>query len=119
MKDRNELDDLLKNSMQFDSGELPEPDPRSREKLRKKLKRKQLSNKHSLLSGLLNFFNMDIKLYHAGIGLAIMLLIFLVFRNNNETPSKFRQELIVADTNIGSSLKQDSFLVKNFNVSIN
>jgi hypothetical protein len=119
MKDRNELDDLLKNSMQFDDGKLPEPDPRIQERLRKKLKRKPLPNSNGLLSYLVNFLNLDIKLYHAGIGLAAILIILLVFRNNTETPSKFKQELIVADTNTGSSLKQDSFLVKNFNVSIN
>jgi len=118
METKNEFDDLLKRAMQFESGELPEPDPSIQKRLQKKVKKNAINKNKSFFSSIVQFLNIDIKLYHAGIAIAATLLIFLVLRNNNEAPATFKQKVIVADTNVGSSLKNDSFLVKNFSVSI-
>jgi hypothetical protein len=116
MEPINEMDDLLKHSMQFDANEIPEPDPEMQKRLRKKVEARKRSR---FTTGILNFLNMDIKLYHAGLAMAIVALLLVVLRHPAEAPKQYNQGVILADTSIGTSLKDDTFLVKNFSARIN
>jgi len=113
---RNELDELLKQSMQFSEGEIPEPDKASYNKLRKMIKsRKRPKNLF------LRLLTVEIKLYQAGLALTAMALVFVMLRpvqlpqSPNDTGSGSSD---TAAAFKGSSLKHDTFLVKNFSTSI-
>jgi len=113
METKNELDDLLKRAMQFNNGELPEPDPRIQKRLRKKLIRNSAIKHNRFLSGLITFLNIDIKLYHAGIGIAVAIMLFIFLRNGCGAPAETRQPVIVADTNVDLMHKNDSAFIKD------
>ena len=119
MENKNELDDFLKRNLQFDANEMPEPDPRIQKKLRKRVERNKTFKSNRFMSALVQFLTMDIKLYHAGIAIAAVSIIFLALRHTTETPAHFGHHIIVADTNTGTSLKEEGFLVKNFSTTIN
>ena len=113
---KNEMDDLLNNAMQFTEGEIPEPDKAMYNKLRKKVSsRKPKTNPFARL------LNIEIKLYQAALAVTAVAVICLVFR-----PATFPQGagnigMPGSDTATafkGSSLKSDSFLVKNFTSAI-
>jgi hypothetical protein len=113
---RNELDELLKQSMQFSEGELPEPDKNSYNKLRKMIKPQNRPKNFFL-----RLLTVEIKLYQAGLALTAMAIVFIMLRpvqlpqNTNDTGSGSSD---TAAAFRGSSLKHDTFLVKNFSTSI-
>ena len=113
---KNEMDDLLSNAMQFTEGEIPEPDKALYNKLRKKVDaRKPKGNPFSRL------FNLEIKLYQAALAVAVVAIICLVFRPATLPQDTGNIGMPGSDTATafkGSSLKSDSFLVKNFTSAI-
>ncbi len=113
---RNELDELLKRNMQFDENELPESDRNSYLKLRGMIKPQKNSQ-----NALLRFLTFEVRLYQAGLALAAIVVVVIMLRplqvpqnitspgsDSSDTASVFR----------GSSLKHDTFLVRNFSTSI-
>lgn len=116
MNTGDELNDLLKGAMQFEKGDVPEPNPAIHKRLRKKIK----SRPKGLIQGLTRFLNLDIKLYQAGIAIATTtVIILLVLKCTTVSTPQPNQNIIVADTNVGSTLLNDSFLVHNFSVQVN
>jgi|GEM_PF-1547567 len=118
METGNGMDDLLKRAMQFDSGELPEPDPSMQTKLRKKVLRKKTLGGNRFISVIIGFFNIDIKLYHAGLAMVGVALVLIIVHSTGERSTHAGDSIMVADTNSGSSLKDDTFLVRNFSAQI-
>jgi len=113
---RNELDELLKRNMQFGENELPEPDKNSYLKLRGMIKPQKRNQ--NVFFRLLTF---EVKLYQVGLALAAVIVVMIMLRpiqapqnitapgsDGSDTASVFR----------GSSLKHDTFLVRNFSASI-
>lgn len=96
----NELDNLLKHAMQFDSGEVPEPDSAIQKGLRKKLKG-QTPAKNRYIASLASQLGLDIKLYYLGLAVSAA-TIFIVFRNTSNEPKHTLNNIIIADTNSGS-----------------
>ncbi len=113
---KNEMDDLLSNAMQFTEGEIPEPDKARYNKLRKKVgARKPKTNP------LARLFNLEIKLYQAALAVTAVAIICLVFRPAIIPQGTENMGMPGSDTATaykGSSLKSDSFLVKNFTSAI-
>lgn len=113
---KNEMDELLKKAMQFTEGELPEPDKANYNKLHKKVAARKVNK-----SPWAKFFALEIKLYQAVLATATVAVICILLR-----PAALPQNTNVlgqpgADTATafkGSSLKSDSFLVRNFTSSI-
>ena len=116
---KNELDELLKSRMQFAEGEEPEPNVHIQKTLRKKVEQRK-ENNHAF-SMLLRLMNTDIKLYHAGLAVAAVAMVFVLLRPVAPNPITTNNGVggtQVADTaGNSSSLKQDSFLVKNFSTT--
>ena len=113
---KNEMDDLLKNAMQFGKNELPEPDKKVYKKLRSQVGAKKAYK--NMFARLLTF---EVKFYQAALAMAAVAVICLVLRpaalpqnsddlglNGSDTAAAFK----------GSSLKSDSFLVRNFTSTI-
>ena len=116
---KNELDDLLKNVMQFTKEEEQEPAAYIQQLLRKKVEQRK---KHkNLFATILRFMNADIKLYHAGLAVTAVAVVFVLLRPVAPAPTTIDNGVggtQVADTAGNcNSLKQDSFLVKNFSTS--
>ena len=113
---KNELDDLLKQSMQFSEGEIPEPD-----KARYNMLKKLIKPENKPRNIFLRLLTIEIKLYQAGLALTAVVLAFLMLRpvqapqNINDAGSGSSD---TAAAFKGSSLKHDTFLVKNFSTSI-
>ena len=113
---KNELDELLKQSMQFSGGEIPEPDKASYNKLRKMIRPKNRPRNFFL-----RLLTVEVKLYQAGLALTAMALVFIMLRpvqvpqNTNDAGSGSSD---TAAAFKGSSLKHDTFLVRNFSTSI-
>jgi hypothetical protein len=116
---KNELDDLLKNAMQFTKEEEPEPASHIQQSLRKKVEQRK-ANKN-VFATILRFMNTDIKLYHAGLAVTAVAVVFILLRPVAPTPTTTDNGVggtQVADTAGNcNSLKQDSFPVKNFSTS--
>jgi hypothetical protein len=116
---KNELDELLKSRMQFAEGEEPEPEAHIQKALRKKVEQRKANN-HAF-NMLLRVMNTDIKLYHAGLAVAAVAMVFILLRPvapNPVTTNNGVGGTQVADTaGNSSSLKQDSFLVKTFSTT--
>ena len=113
---RNELDELLKGNMQFDENELPEPDKGSYMKLRGMIKPQK--NNRNVFLRLLTF---EVKLYQAGLALAAVIIVMIMLRpiqvpQNIASPGSDSSD--TASVFKGSSLKHDTFLVRNFSTSI-
>src|SRR5579863_3752095 len=106
MDTNNEIDDLLKRSMQFGEDEIPEPDLRIHENLRKKINGTKIRSS-TFINTLVQFMNLDIKLYHAGIAVAIVTIIFFMLRNTKGDTQHIKNDIIIADTNTGSNPKDD------------
>jgi len=111
-----ELEKLLKNSLQFEGNELPDPDPSILLDLRKKvLLRKRPDN--NFISTFMRIMNMDIKLYKAGLAFSVMLIFFVTLLTcGSQSKTSDNEGKLFADSSSFSnspSLKQDSFLMKN------
>lgn len=116
MSTGDELNDLLKRAMQFEKGEMPKPEPDIHRRLRKKIKEQG----KGFVPKLRQFLNLEIKLYHAGIAVAAtVVIIVLILKCTTVSTTRPNQNIIVADTNVGSTLINDSFLVRNFSVQVN
>ena len=108
----NELDELLKRSMQLDNAEVPEPSVDRLNVLRNAIKRRGLKNK-----GIVRLLNVNIKLYQAVMATAAVVALVIVLRpaacNQGHTNSG-GGSIDTASVFGGSSImKHDSFLVKN------
>src|SRR5580704_17054411 len=112
MESHNEMDELLKRSLQFDENELPIPDERSYNLLRKKVKANKPISNNRFVNGLIACLNMDIKLYHTGLAIMVVILIFIFLRPSTETNKQYKNNIIIADTNIGANQKQDTFILR-------
>jgi hypothetical protein len=119
MDSHNEMDELLKRSLQFDENELPIPDERSYNLLRKKVKSKKPISNNKFLNALVACLNMDIKLYHAGLAVVVVILIFIFLRPATETNKQYKNNIIIADTNISTNQKQDTFILRNTTNGVN
>jgi hypothetical protein len=112
----NNPDDLLRNAMQFGENELPEPDRDIYFSLRKKVIARKTSK-----NPFLRLLNFEVKLYQAALAVAVVAIICLVLRPATILENTNGTGPLVADTTTvfkGSSLKNDSFLVKNFTSTI-
>jgi len=113
---KNEMDDLLKNAMQFSEDEIPEPDKRTYEKLRKRVGARKIYK-----NPLVRLLTFEVKFYHAALAVAAVAVICLVLRPAAIPQNSEDIGLNGADTATafkGSSLKSDSFLVRNFTSTI-
>ncbi|HXB14064.1 MAG TPA: hypothetical protein VNZ45_18885 [Bacteroidia bacterium] len=119
MEANNEMDKLLKHSLQFDENELPEPDSSHYKSLLKKIKSKKPVSNNKFVNGLIACLNMDIKLYHAGLAIMVVILIFIFLRPSTETNKQYKNNIIIADTNIGVNQKQDTFIIRNSSNGVN
>jgi hypothetical protein len=119
---KNELDELLKNAMQFAPGEEPEPAAYTQKALRKKVNGRKVNGGNRFFIAILRYMNTEIKLYHAGIAVAAVAMVFIMLRPATmpTTGIESNAGTQIADTSLAgnsNSLKQDSFLVKNFSTS--
>ncbi len=119
MEANNEMDKLLKRSLQFNENELPEPDNAHYKNLLKKVKSKKLISNNKFINMLVACLNMDIKLYHAGLAVMVVILIFIFLRPTTETNKQYKNNIIIADTNIGVNQKQDTFIIRNNTNGVN
>jgi hypothetical protein len=113
---KNKMDDLLKNAMQFGENEIPEPDKRVYKKLRKRVGVGKVYK-----NPILRFLTFEVKFYQAAIAIAAVAVICLVLRPATAPQNSDDTGLTGADTATafkGSSLKSDSFLVRNFTSTI-
>jgi hypothetical protein len=97
----NEIDNLFKHAMQFNLGEIPEPNPGIQKKLRRKVKGTS-PVKNTFMPGFLRLLGLDVKLYYLGFAVSAMAVIFIVLRNANNEPKHSQNDIIIADTNAGS-----------------
>jgi len=119
MEPKKEMDELLKRSLQFDENELPEPDERNYKTLLKKVKGKKPFSNNTFINGLFGYLNMDIKLYHAGLAIMAVIIIFIFLRPATETNKQDKTNIIIADTNINPNQKQDTFIIRNSSNGVN
>jgi hypothetical protein len=113
---KNELDYLLKNAMQFADGEIPEPDAAGYKKLRKRV-----GARKAYKTPFLKLLNLEVKLYQAAltvIGVAILCFVLKPVTIPANTIEPDTQTTDTASVFKVSSLKNDSFLVKNFTSTI-
>ena len=113
---KNEMDDLLKNAMQFTDGEVPEPDGKVYKKLRNRVGKRKVGK-----NPFLRLLTFEVKLYQAALAVASVAVICLMLRPATVSPDVNGGGLAGADTATafkGSSLKSDSFLVRNFTSTI-
>jgi len=106
------MDELLKTAMQNDIA----PDDAVRKALRKKVEEK----KHSPI---IRYLNADIKLYQAVLAVAAVAVVIILLRpvGTGNNSNNISGGTLVADTSIAgqyNTLKQDSFLVRNFSTTV-
>jgi hypothetical protein len=114
---KNELDELLKHAMQLNNDEVPEPSKDRLEELRSKVRRRGLKNR-----GIVRMLNINVKLYQAFIATAAIVTAIIVLRpvaNQQGNTIKGSGSIDTAAVlNGSSSMKHDSFLVRNFTTSV-
>lgn len=115
---KNELDELLKHAMQLNNDEVPEPSKDKFEELQSKVRRRGgLKNR-----GIVRMLNINIKLYQAFIATAAIVTAIIVLRpvaNQQGNTIKGSGSIDTAAVfNGSSSMKHDSFLVRNFTTSV-
>jgi hypothetical protein len=122
MDTKNELDELLKKHMEFRKDEQIEPNPSIQNELRKKVQLRKKATTYHLLDNLKNWLTVDIKLYQAGLAMSLVAILLITLRPVSEPLKNKEAGIMIADTTVttnSNSIKQDSFLVKNFSVNMN
>jgi hypothetical protein len=113
---KNELDDLLQHAMQFADGEIPEPDAAIHKKLRKRVGARRVYK-----NPFVKLMNINVKLYQAAITVVGVAILCFVLKPVSIPANNNINDIQAPDTATvfkGSSLKNDSFLVKNFTSTI-
>jgi hypothetical protein len=113
---KNELDELLKHAMQLNNDEVPEPSKDKFEELQSKVRRRGgLKNR-----GIVRMLSINIKLYQAFIATAAIVTAIIVLRPvANQQGNTIKGSIDTAAViNGSSSMKHDSFLVRNFTTSV-
>ncbi len=123
MDNKEELNRLLRQSMQLKESEVPEPDESIRVALRAKVIARQQIQPRSLwlLYRLRDLMNVEIKLYQAGLALGVFVFM-MVWLPSASSVQKSGEAELVADTIhpvYSSSAKQNKFLIRNYIVKVN
>jgi hypothetical protein len=123
MDKKDKIDQLLRQSMQLNADELPEPNPDVQRILREKILARQAKQHWTsgVMQRLWSLLNTEVKLYQAGLSLGVLALLFLWLPVGSPVP-KTAEKALLADSIRpvnSSSVRQNKFLVQNFVVRAN
>jgi hypothetical protein len=123
MDKKDKVDQFLRQSMQLNADELPEPDAELQKRLRDKVAARKLKSHWiwALLQRLWSMLNVEVKLYQAGLSLGLLVFLFLWLPQQGSVQNTNGSDLLADSihSKYSSSAKQNKFLIQHFVVKTN
>jgi hypothetical protein len=123
MDKKDKVEQFLRQSMQLNADELPEPDAELQKRLRDKVAARKLKSHWiwALLQRLWSMLNVEVKLYQAGLSLGMLVFLFLWLPQQGSVQNTNGSDLLADSihSKYSSSAKQNKFLIQHFVVKTN